>query len=843
MLMRALLVRARRCGASVVATLLLASLAACGGGGGGGGGGGSSSPAPIDPGVAGAPYFTFAVGDRWRSRDGSVTYTTRVTRQEAGTLFLQQVGDDGSIEDIVFERTDAGVTAVPPASADALTAAIGRYDIARFPLRAGASYTAVERAVSGVDLDGDNRADNLQVRVQVTVVGFERITVPAGTFDNALRQRTVVTQTAVLSASARSVTITGTSEDWYAPGVGPVRTLLVIEGDGGRETSEELLLDYRVGTASNDNVAPTVASRTPAPDSLGANASVQIVFSEGIERASLPADAITVRSAAGQPVPGRSQWLDARTLAFLPDGFGAFASGRYTATLNGSPEDWAGNRLAGTVQWSFDIDRSGPVLVSRMPADQASDVAPDATFSFTFDEVLSPAVATSGQVSLSGRNGPLPITLRVDGRVLTVTPAAPLERGQFYSILVARVQDVLGNQGGFGVSTAFTVDPGRFALPRMLAAFEGRRVPGSTLADVNGDGRADLLAFDQPLVGGFDSATRLLLRAADGTLPATGVLLPGLLCNGSLQVLDVDADGRADVLSTAPSCGLQWVGQNADGSFALRSTLASNVAESQPVGIAGSTRQALAFIDESRNIRLLRPSGANGFAAAQTLHAGAGTASAGTLRVADVNGDGRLDLLAQLVIGGNNQLWIARQRADGEFDTELVPTPGRTLLFAADLSGDGRVDLLLQPAFPSAEVVLLRQAADGSFPAQGEVFTLPGRAASKVALGDLDGDGRPDLTLPVLDSRGSVVNFVLMARRNDGSFLLTRLLDYDAANMLSLGDLHVADFSADGRNDLLFAGALIRGRGAIAAPNAAGAGTPMQRMGQAAQAAARALRQ
>jgi hypothetical protein len=813
-----------------LATLLLTWLSACGGGGGGGGG--TPPTAPTDPGVAGAPYFTFSVGDRWRALEGGVTYTTRVTRQDGAGLVLQQVGDDGSVEETVLERSESGVSLVPAASADAITAAIGRYDIVRFPLRAGTSYTAVDRTLSTFDLDGDGRADSLQVRVQVSVIGFERITVPAGTFDNALRLRTVITQTAVLGAGTRTVRVTGTSDDWYASGVGPVRSLLVISGDSGTQTNDELLIDYRVGSLSNDTVAPSVASRTPAPDSLGRNASVQIVFSETIERPTLPAQAITVRDAVGQAIPGRSEWQNGRTLVFVPEGAGAFATGRYTVALNGSPQDWAGNSLPGTVQWSFAVDGTGPVLVARTPADGAVDVAPDAVFSFTFDEDLSPAVATNGSVTLTGPNGPLPINVRVQGKVLSLVPAAPLERGQPHSIFVGQVLDLLDNPASFGLSTSFTTDPGRFALPRTLRAFEGRRVPFSTLGDIDGDGRVDLVAIEQDLAGGFGGTTRILRRGTDGRFADAGIAVPGLNCNGALHLADIDADGRVDVLTAAPFCGLQWAGQNADSSFSFRATIASNVAEVRPIAIAGSTRPALAFIDNSRNLRLLRPSGASGFSAAQTLHSGADAAR--TLLVTDIDGDGRHDLLAQLVIGGNNVLLIARQLVDGSFATELRPTPEGNLMLAADLTGDGRVDLLLQPTWPSTQLVLQPQAVDGSFATPGETFVLPGRAGNTIALADIDGDGRPDLTMPVLNARGEIVQFVRLARRSDGGFQLTPLLEYEAAGAFVAGDLHIGDFSGDGRADLLFGGLLVAGRSTLAAPSGTAAGTPIQRLMQAA---------
>jgi hypothetical protein len=187
--------------------------------------------------VAGAPWLTYALGDRWRSVKGGTTITTRVEALEADGLVVYERGSDGKVEGYLLARSNCSVTLKPLPNSDTLAEAIGPCDIARFPLREGAVYRAVDKTINGtLDFDGAGRGDNLHVRIDVAVVGFARVEVPAGSFDNALHQRTVITQTLGVSASGRTLVVVGTSDDWCAAGVGPVRSVLVIDGESGRET-------------------------------------------------------------------------------------------------------------------------------------------------------------------------------------------------------------------------------------------------------------------------------------------------------------------------------------------------------------------------------------------------------------------------------------------------------------------------------------------------------------------------------------------------------------------------------------------------------------------------------
>jgi hypothetical protein len=121
-------------------------------------------------------------------------------------------------------------------------------------------------------------------------------------------------------------------------------------------------------------------------------------------------------------------------------------------------------------------------------------------------------------------------------------------------------------------------------------------------------------------------------------------------------------------------------------------------------------------------------------------------AGAGTLFVADFNGDGKLDLLS-----GDGTLDLGT--GNGTF-TPGTPISGAPLA-VADFNGDGRADILEQT---TGTLVVLLGTGNGTF--QAPVNTASGANLSVVAAADLNGDGKADVvglfnnTLVVYISKG-----------------------------------------------------------------------------------------
>lgn len=261
---------------------------------------------------------------------------------------------------------------------------------------------------------------------------------------------------------------------------------------------------------------------------------------------------------------------------------------------------------------------------------------------------------------------------------------------------------------------------GRFESPVVVA--DGMRVEDFAVGDLNHDGAADLAIAECQR-----DANRVLAvyqdPAARGTFgPPVEIAAPGLSC--ALAVADIDGDGRDDLA----------------GWFVTRSMTTTNLV---PAGVLGVAWQAT-----------------DGTIGPVTALASREGVNAVRVVAADYLGNGAIAPIVYLT------------RAAADYETEVLVAlhdPGSRTFTSftgarlpgiqgiddaafADLDGDAHVDAVIAGFFPvgsptsvESRANRLRQMGDGSLQIVG-ADSLP-IAASRVAIGDLDGDGRMDIVL------------------------------------------------------------------------------------------------
>lgn len=315
-------------------------------------------------------------------------------------------------------------------------------------------------------------------------------------------------------------------------------------------------------------------------------------------------------------------------------------------------------------------------------------------------------------------------------------------------------------------------------------------------ADLDCNGRMDLM------VGRVDgTVTRYEMASLDSAGPRFRLLVdrfegiqiiggdanqngpPGPTLHGAntMALVDVDGDGDRDILwGDFFEPGLLWIRN-------IGSCAAPNMRDTPIPFPAGNP---------------LRTSGYNAPA------------------VADVDGDGRLDLLVGVLGGAYDpsttsraNLYLLTQPTAGSWATrtrqflDALDIGSESSPALADIDGDGDLDLLIgnktEPgAASTASLYFLRNTGTAkapSFRSEGTIAVLPGYHYAP-ALADLDGDGKPDL---IMGTWRDAVQFY----HNDGTPAAPHFTLADSALMRITRGSHttpsLADLDGDGDLDMV----------------------------------------
>jgi len=338
-----------------------------------------------------------------------------------------------------------------------------------------------------------------------------------------------------------------------------------------------------------------------------------------------------------------------------------------------------------------------------------------------------------------------------------------------------------------------------WSAPKRWAIDDGQLSQNAlTTGDINGDGRPDIVLL-------AENHAYLVLQTTNHTLGEPEKIALSSLVR-SVQVIDIDGDDRKDLLLVnfdsptpfrfrlqqsdgqlgpeiyfkLPPIHSYWGDQLEGGNQTYLASVTANSGRAQISQFKRAAAEALS--DDFKQGQF------------QVLALGKTDKSKRGLQWADVNNDGRTDLLVAEPERGQISLYL--QKADGSLASpRAFPTlAGVSEIAVADWDADGRPEIfLLSSDERQVGVTRFDEKERLAFP---ELIPLEGRPLS-LAVGALEAKAKPTLAVMVVDASD---RRVLVTRTADGKSKTQKLSDSFKSNPATL---LFHDLNQDGLNDLV----------------------------------------
>ena len=326
------------------------------------------------------------------------------------------------------------------------------------------------------------------------------------------------------------------------------------------------------------------------------------------------------------------------------------------------------------------------------------------------------------------------------------------------------------------------------------------------VADLNGDKKDDIILV-QPTE---PAKLYVLISNGDGTFTVGNNYTPTDLSLVGGLLTDINGDGKLDVLAfdnSSPADVIEMLG-NGDGTFQAPSTLGT-LTTSAPNNMIFGDFNGDGKIDfagqlESGQLQVTLATGAGLFANAPVSlktpdnHFGACTSTNG-----DLTGDSKPEIVSFNC--NSNTVTVYVNQGDGSFATgvyydnngNLDQQPNSGVI--ADMNGDGKNDIVALNA-NAADITVFLGHGDGTVEAGDLNYDVGGTPFNTPLVADFNGDGIPD----VVES-DNFFNLVYLQGFGDGSFRAAP--DYQVPNSFSQvpASFSVAtgDFNGDGNQDVV----------------------------------------
>jgi|GEM_PF-474602 len=308
------------------------------------------------------------------------------------------------------------------------------------------------------------------------------------------------------------------------------------------------------------------------------------------------------------------------------------------------------------------------------------------------------------------------------------------------------------------------ISPALFTLKSDLSIPAGSS--SMTTADIDGDGKLDMI-----LSNFTNSQIYVLLNtSAPGNISFGAAKSFSTGTNpGSVTVADIDADGKADILTVGKNTNIAYILRNISliGEAQFESPAAELTVGANPSSIAVRdlnndgkpeiiTVNAGTENNPGNTISVLQNIATPGIISNQSFNLQT-TYTVGSkpsrIAVGDIDGDGFADLAVTNAADNNVSVLHNISSSNAvSFDAAVNFTTGKTPQFVVlgDINGDSKLDIAVVNTGDNTVSILKNTATQGSistsaFAAKQDFGT--GKGVNSVAIADLNGDGKAELAL------------------------------------------------------------------------------------------------
>jgi len=404
-----------------------------------------------------------------------------------------------------------------------------------------------------------------------------------------------------------------------------------------------------------------------------------------------------------------------------------------------------------------------------------------------------PASATANSITV---NVPIGATF---GPVSVTTGALTAYSGQFFLPVFSGSSPAFTDTSFQVSSFEISVDNGDYVA----------------LSDLNNDGKIDMLISNNDVAGPAISTDKNISTPGDVEFPEPVFVFPIATDPFSVAVADFDGDGKPDIVAANQYFNTVSVSGNAspDGSYFTFPNTVTCATGQQPLIVAvadidGDGKPDIVVTNNSSGtISVLLNTSAPGsisFAPKQDFNTPGGPFG---VAVGDLNGDGRPDIA--IACSSNVVSVFINQSLPGavRLGSRMDISTGSLLTGIAigDLDGDGKADLAVTGQY-SGLIILRNTGSNGSLSFAAPYSVVSEESAyegSVVAIGDLDGDGKPDVVV------GNGRNSTMSLYKNMSVVGIPYLAAAkEIASSYNVNGVGIGDIDGDGKPDIVTSNAM-----------------------------------